>query len=201
MLVLWNVCGAFRPTEIILDIDHTQRERFEQSVKEMRAAEKDFHSHMPRLLQLCIALFDALLARSKFLCYFFMILNHMVNASILSLVYPLSVFLWAMLSVPRPTKTYWITVITYTEAVVVVKYLFQFGFFPWNDDVERESSFWPPRIIGIEKKEDYAIYDLVLLVSLFAHRTVLKVRSCAVCIVCEVMNRASHDLNVVVVFL
>ena len=158
----------------------TQRERFEQSVKEMQEAEKDFHSHMPRLLQLFIALFDALMARSKFLCYFFMILNHMVNASILSIVYPLPVFLWAMLSVPRPTKTYWITVITYTEAVVVVKYLFQFGFFPWNDEVERESSFWPPRIIGIEKKEDYAIYDLVLLVSLFAHRTVLKVRDTSI---------------------
>ena len=106
---------ALRPTEIILDIDHTERERFDQSIDALRSAEKDFHSSMPRLLQLCIALFDALMSRSEIVCYFAMILNHMVSASLLSLAYPLSVFLWAMLSVPRPTKTYWITIITYTE--------------------------------------------------------------------------------------
>ena len=61
------------------------------------------------------------------------------------------------------------------QAVVVVKYLFQFGFFPWNDGSMHDSPFWPPRIIGIEKKTNYAVFDLILLVCLFMHRTVLKV--------------------------
>ena len=61
------------------------------------------------------------------------------------------------------------------QAVVVVKYLFQFGFFPWNDGSIHEDPFWPPRIIGIEKKNNFAAFDILLLFCLFIHRSVLKV--------------------------
>lgn len=49
------------------------------------------------------------------MCYLVMVLNHMVSASCLTLVLPVLVFLWAMLSVPRPSKTFWMTAIIYTE--------------------------------------------------------------------------------------
>ena len=105
----------------MLQIDDMDRNNFDKSVDALREAEKDFQSEMPRILQLCIALLEALMSRSEVVCYFAMILNHMVSASLLSLAYPLSVFLWAMLSVPRPTKTYWVTIITYTEVSFGVK--------------------------------------------------------------------------------
>ena len=63
------------------------------------------------------------------------------------------------------------------QAVVLVKYLFQFGFIPWNKDTPfSHNPFFPPRIIGIEQKSDFALFDLFVLFCLFIHRSVLKVR-------------------------
>ena len=59
--------------------------------------------------------------------------------------------------------------------MVVTKYLFQFGFFPWNDGTVQESPFYPPRILGIEQTDNYANVDIALLLALFIHRSILKV--------------------------
>lgn len=61
------------------------------------------------------------------------------------------------------------------QAVVVTKYLFQFGFFPWNNAEIHDSPFWPPAIMGIEQRNNYASADLALLLALFIHRSILKV--------------------------
>lgn len=60
-------------------------------------------------------MYNLLAANSELVCYFIIVLNNMVSASVISLVLPILVFLWAMLSVPRPTKRFWMTAIVYTE--------------------------------------------------------------------------------------
>lgn len=69
------------------------------------------------------------------------------------------------------------TAIVYTEVMVVVKYLFQFGFFPWNSVYEmtlnEDKPFFPPRILGLEKTDNYIRYDLLQLLALFFHRSLL----------------------------
>ena len=77
--------------------------------------ETKFEENQPRVYRLLVATYYVLIARSELVCYFLMILNHILTASLLSLPLPIFVFLWGMLSVPRPTKMFWITVITYTE--------------------------------------------------------------------------------------
>ncbi|BFZ13182.1 hypothetical protein BsWGS_16220 [Bradybaena similaris] len=141
-----------------------------QDEEEINQQFKEGNQRTKRLFTAVVLL---LVSRSELLCYFLMILDQMVYGSLLSLPLPLMVFLWGMLSVPRPSKTFWVTIITYTEAVVVCKYLFQFGFFPWNDGTIYEGPFFPPRIIGIEKKNDYANVDIALLLALFLHRSIL----------------------------
>ncbi|XP_039546699.1 piezo-type mechanosensitive ion channel component 1 isoform X1 [Pimephales promelas] len=139
---------------------------------------REFYSTQNRLLKLVFALYNVLAAHSELVCYFIIVLNNLVTASVVSLVLPVLVFLWAMLSVPRPSKRFWMTAIVYTEVMVVVKYLFQFGFFPWNSEYElqlnADKPFFPPRILGLEKTDNYIRYDLLQLLALFFHRSLLQ---------------------------
>ncbi|XP_054870800.1 piezo-type mechanosensitive ion channel component 2 isoform X5 [Amphiprion ocellaris] len=142
--------------------------------EELEQSDK-FYRGQPLILQLCYALYNMLVAHSEFVCYLVIIINHMVSASCVTLVLPITIFLWAMLSVPRPSKRYWMTAIVYTEVTIVIKYLFQFGFFPFNQsNAYKNQPYHPPNIIGVEKKDGYVHYDLVQLLALFFHRSILK---------------------------
>uniref|UniRef100_A0A6Q2XFF6 Piezo-type mechanosensitive ion channel component n=1 Tax=Esox lucius TaxID=8010 RepID=A0A6Q2XFF6_ESOLU len=138
---------------------------------------REFYSSQNRMLKLMLALYNLLAAHSELVCYFIIVLNNVVTASVISVVLPILVFLWAMLAVPRPTKRFWMTAIIYTEVMVLVKYLFQFGFFPWNSGIEltlnEDKPFFPPRILGLEKTDNYIRYDLLQLLALFFHRSLL----------------------------
>uniref|UniRef100_A0A7M4EJB3 Piezo type mechanosensitive ion channel component 1 (Er blood group) n=1 Tax=Crocodylus porosus TaxID=8502 RepID=A0A7M4EJB3_CROPO len=150
------------------------------SFEELEESER-FYGAQNRVLQLLLALYRFVAAHSDLLCYFIIILNNMVSASVISLFLPILVFLWAMLSIPRPSKRFWMTAIVYTEVMVVVKYLFQFGFFPWNSYsslVRNEGKpYFPPRILGLDKTDRYIKYDLIQLMALFFHRSLLQVRA------------------------
>ncbi|TWW77947.1 Piezo-type mechanosensitive ion channel component 1 [Takifugu flavidus] len=159
------------------------RESFIEELEDSRS----FFKSQNRLLKLLFALYNLLAANSEVACYFIIVLNNMVTASVISLILPILVFLWAMLSVPRPTKRFWMTAIVYTEVMVVVKYFFQFGFFPWNSAYEMavndDKPFFPPRILGLEKTDNYIRYDLLQLLALFFHRSLLKCRFMLACLI------------------
>uniref|UniRef100_A0AAR2K9M6 Piezo-type mechanosensitive ion channel component n=1 Tax=Pygocentrus nattereri TaxID=42514 RepID=A0AAR2K9M6_PYGNA len=143
--------------------------------EELEGSER-FYKSQPLGLQLCYALYNLLVAHSEMVCYLVIILNHMISASMATLVLPILIFLWAMLSVPRPSKRFWMTAIVYTEVTIVIKYFFQFSFFPFNQNIaDRNKPYHPPNIIGVEKKDGYVHYDLVQLLALFFHRSILKV--------------------------
>ncbi|XP_064420242.1 piezo-type mechanosensitive ion channel component 2-like [Latimeria chalumnae] len=137
-----------------------------------------FYQALPRPLKLAFALYNIMVSKSEMLCYFVIVLNHIVSASVITLVLPILIFLWAMLSVPRPTKRFWMTAIIYTEISVVTKYFCQFGFFPWTTSlylgINAERPFAVPNIIGTEKKDGYVHFDLIQLLALFFHRSILK---------------------------
>ena len=110
-------------------------------------------------------------------CYCLMLLNGMLNASLLSIPYLGFVFLWAMLSVPRPSKRFWVTAIGYTCIVIIVKYIFAFQF--WKRYMENESDpdhpFFIPRIVGLETRKGVRYLDIAQLLVLFFQRGLLKV--------------------------
>ncbi|XP_049832005.1 piezo-type mechanosensitive ion channel component isoform X1 [Schistocerca gregaria] len=144
------------------------------SVEEMDQQELS-PSDQPPIVRLFLALWFAIISHSELVCYFVVFLQQVKSPTILSLPLPLMVFLWGTLSVPRPTKTFWVTLIAYTEVIVVLKCMFQFELLPWNQQaVPDNAPFFPPRILGIERKSHYAVYDLLLLLVAFFHRFMLK---------------------------
>uniref|UniRef100_A0A8C1JDR9 Piezo-type mechanosensitive ion channel component 2a, tandem duplicate 2 n=1 Tax=Cyprinus carpio TaxID=7962 RepID=A0A8C1JDR9_CYPCA len=169
-----------KSTDVLLSMSHqltaSELLRSRMFYDEELEASEHFYRSQPQLLQLCYALYNMLVAHSEMVCYLVIILNHMISASVATLVLPILIFLWAMLSVPRPSKRFWMTAIVYTEVTIVIKYFFQFGFFPFNQSIELDKSkpFHPPNIIGVEKKEGYVHYDLIQLLALFFHRSILK---------------------------
>ncbi|XP_075902137.1 piezo-type mechanosensitive ion channel component 1 isoform X2 [Nelusetta ayraudi] len=171
----------------LLSVDPKQHHRHSRTASELLGdrqffieeleESREFFCNQNRPLKLLYAMYNLLAANSELVCYFIIVLNNMVSASAISLVLPILVFLWAMLSVPRPTKRFWMTAIVYTEVMVVVKYLSQFGFFPWNSiyvmALNEDKPFFPPRILGLEKSDNYIRYDLLQLLALFFHRSLL----------------------------
>ncbi|KAG5675805.1 hypothetical protein PVAND_005679 [Polypedilum vanderplanki] len=151
-----------QPKDVILKIDD----------EEQQADEDDFASKEHNIIvELIHALWYVVLSHTDFICYAMVFLNQINNASILSLPLPLMVLLWGTLTFPRPSKTFWVTLIAYTQAVVLIKCLCQFEF---TDRIELNRPFAPSKILGIEKKDGYATYDLMLLLVVFCHRIILK---------------------------
>ncbi|XP_043794747.1 piezo-type mechanosensitive ion channel component isoform X2 [Apis laboriosa] len=128
----------------------------------------------PPIIQLLASIWFAILSHSSLFCYFMVFLHQIKNASVLSIPLPLMVFFWGSLTIPRPSKTFWITLIAYTEAIVIVKCIFQLEVLPWNRDPAPNNPLFTPRIMGVERKFNYALWDLLLLLVVFFHRFMLK---------------------------
>ena len=125
------------------------------------------------------------------ICYFFMLLNHMINASIISLFYPLSIFCYSLLENPRPSKHYWRLCYIYTFIFLIFKCLFQKIFlgrlinFTDENGNDSESSYEDLKIffehypIGIKIYDENSEYflnltlDFLVIISLIINRNIL----------------------------
>lgn len=92
----------------------------------------------------------------------------------MALPLPLLVFMWGTLSLPRPTKTFWVTLIAYTQAAVLIKCIFQFKLI-WINYAHTASSspVGIQELFGVDLDPNYAIYDLLVLLALFFHRYII----------------------------
>jgi hypothetical protein len=129
-----------------------------------------------RFTRLGRALYYVFLSSNQYVPFFFIILSIIVNGNLLSLVYAVLLFGWGLLSVPWPSKRFWLTLIFYTMFVLVVKYAFQFHDIPALEDMDTTGGLYPPRLIGIERRDSFvsnAVVDILLLTFLLIHRGLL----------------------------
>ena len=62
-------------------------------------------------------------------CAIMFIVNHLCNANLLSLIYPISLFLYAALENPYPSSKYWNIMLIYTIMLILIKFVYQLPIF------------------------------------------------------------------------
>uniref|UniRef100_A0A1I7VVR8 Piezo-type mechanosensitive ion channel component n=1 Tax=Loa loa TaxID=7209 RepID=A0A1I7VVR8_LOALO len=151
------------------------------SERDIERLEDEVENHWQQcnvFLRFLSAIGYCIAAHTDVICYLLAIINHARCAGIISLPLPLLIFFWGSLANPRPTKIFWIVMITYTELIVIIKFIAQFGFFSFNSTANiiraANSVDYLPGILGIRKTDYYAFWDIALLVALFFHRYMLR---------------------------
>lgn len=169
--------GGLLEKKLHLEPSAEQRRETEDYEAGLRDQASDYTRRFKRL---GIALYYVFLSQNAFVPFFFILLNIIINGSLLSLVYAFLLFGWGLLSIPWPSRRFWLTLIFYTMFVLVVKYAFQFdeiGY--WSDHFSPQSGLYPPRLIGIDRKGSFVsnvVIDILLLIFLLIHRGLLFVR-------------------------
>lgn len=120
-------------------------------------------------VQMLISVWYAIIANTESVCYMAVCINQAANSSIISLPMPFLVLYWGALTIPRPTKKFWITLITYTLAMIIIKCIIHqkivLDYKLTKIATMMEIQFFI--------KHGIAGYDLFLLVVLFWHRYML----------------------------
>lgn len=89
---------------------------FNFSIKDFSEGDDDFYSQRHSILtEFCQSLWFALISNTDLICYLLVFINMVKSQSLLALPMPLMVFLWGTLTVPRPSKTFWVSLIAYTQ--------------------------------------------------------------------------------------
>lgn len=142
---------------------------------EDEAAAKGMERHL--LARFLLAISYCVAAHTDVIAYFFACFAHAIGAGLITLPLPALVFFWGTLASPRPSKNFWVVLITYTQIEIIIKFVFQFGFWKWNDvtnELQKANTNTIPDVFGIQKVEYFAFWDVVFLISLFFHRYMLR---------------------------
>ena len=170
----FDVPGETLLDELHVEPSESQREEIQQIEGEL---EERAYKATSRLRRLSTAIYYFLLAHSDYPVFFFIILNIILNGSVLSMVYAFLLYTWGLLSIPWPTRKFWLTLIFYTMSVLLIKYAFQFHEINyWKEHFDSTSGLYPPLVLGILHRKDFftnAVWDILLLIALLLHRGLL----------------------------
>ena len=119
-------------------------------------------------------IFTLILNNFYWICYLVMIIDHMMTATFLSLLYPISIFCFAIFEYPRPPKIYWRIALFYSVFLLLIKFIFHIQAFrdnkSFNDFITKLYNYK----IGVKIYESsfsgeflaYILYDALVLIIL-----------------------------------
>jgi|LauGreDrversion4_2_1035121.scaffolds.fasta_scaffold07295_3 hypothetical protein len=109
-----------------------------------------------------------------------MIISMMKNAGLISLVYPFFVFGYALMEDVNPRKKIWYAIMIYTEALILVKFLYQLSFWEaifWDTQIDNFQDFLNRLHVGLQRKASgqfgemlfYFLPEILILFAIMRH--------------------------------
>lgn len=78
-------------------------------------------------------LWKGILSNLDMIAYMIMIIQTIINPGVCTLVYPFSIFGYALLMETRPSKYYWYFILAYTQLLMIVEFVLSLSFFDADD--------------------------------------------------------------------
>ena len=118
---------------------------------------------------------------SYWVCFLVMIINHIMNSSLISLFYPISIFCFAIFEYPRPNKTFWFVCLTYTIIIIAGKFVINLEYIKANENFRMFILNLDRKKIGLKICNstfsidflNYILYDALILVVLLLNNYLL----------------------------
>ncbi|XP_065211762.1 piezo-type mechanosensitive ion channel component-like [Planococcus citri] len=127
---------------------------------------------VPIIIRLFISLYEVIMSSFNTVCYLSVLLLQLQNPNILTIILTLMVLLWGALSVPRPTKRFWKTILVYTGVLLILECAFRIPLFEWDlSDVLYSYAHGP--FYDYLASRDFSVYYLLVLLGIFLQRRIL----------------------------
>ena len=86
---------------------------------------ENYCSRKKIFLILIKSIWNFLYENNEYIIYFFLLLNHIISGSMISLIYPLLVLIFGIIQYPRPSKLFWRMLMVYTTFIIFLKFFIQ----------------------------------------------------------------------------
>lgn len=127
-----------RERKMLSDIRDLRKKRALMSAIEIKDMKRTREwSRCGKLFRAYLSLLvEVVISHSDSVCYILMLVSMMKNAGLISLLYPMVVFGYALMEEVNPRKKVWYMLMIYTEALILAKFIFQLSF--WDAIIKPE---------------------------------------------------------------
>ena len=156
--------------------------KVEREITELEEKIDEFIKLKHLLKHIWLCLYRIIFSSTQFFCFFFLILNHIMNGSFLSLPYIIGVFCYALLEPCRPPKALWSILVIYAEALLALKYVLQLDVLTVLDSKSALGELFPDGArIGLRVFHstrslhfiNYIIWDCMVILFIMLHQYIL----------------------------
>ena len=127
-----------------------------------------------------MCLYRILFSSTQFICFFLMILDHLFNGSIMTMIYVVSIFAYGLIKQCRPSKFYWTFMLFYAELMLGIKLVIQLdilkGIKDMLNSVFLAENRWGLKVFDSNRTLSFFLYiffDCLIIFGILVHEYVL----------------------------